>query len=302
MSEFKSIFKELQQLELEKLKLEHSSLPFQRPVAQDALKATLVKSLTNHTEMHRSVISSTSCILWCRKPHSKCFRKFLSQCRPPQSKQNGFNSESGERSVSKVAAVSFHLGSCAALAAVVNSSPRVNRTLLTLPFISFRISSTISLFVGFLSLSPKQSSGENIKVCGWRGGATSVSSPNVCRLAWSWQVYQDIIWHPVCHALLQKTTTTKPSLRRYRLLKRSEMFCSSEHLLEGLQHFSECQLLPPVHSNPDNRPGICFKQGGKPWSVHRRQIHTALPRVKISQVFFFSPNMAFVIKELHLIL
>lgn len=128
---------EVQQFELEKLKLEHSSLPFQRPVAQDAMKATLVKSSTNHTELHRSVISLTSCILWCRKPHSKCFKKFLSWCRLPQSKQGGFNSESGERSasVSKVAAVSFHLGSCAALASVVNSSPRVNRTLLTPPFI-----------------------------------------------------------------------------------------------------------------------------------------------------------------------
>lgn len=56
-----------------------------------------------------------------------------------------------------------------------------------------------------------------------------------------------------------------------------EMFCSVGHLLEGLQQFSECQLLLPQHSNPDNRPGICFKQGGKPSSVYGLQIHTALP-------------------------
>lgn len=61
-------------------------------------------------------------------------------------------------------------------------------------------------------------------------------------------------------------------------------FCSGGHLLEGLQQFSECRLRLPVHSDLDNRPGICFKQGGKPSSVYGHQMHTALPVCQCTQM------------------
>lgn len=160
----------------EKLSL---SVSFPRPLAQDAMKATLVKSSTNHTELHRSLTSSTSCILWCRKPHCKCFKKLLSRCRLPQSKQGAFNLEWGKRSTSisrvSMAAVGSHLGRCFGCSAV-KSSPCVNCTRLTPLSILPKTDPPSACSPPFQVSVPNGQ--ENIKVRRWWGGVTTVSSPN----------------------------------------------------------------------------------------------------------------------------
>lgn len=155
-------------------------MSFPRPLAQDAMKATLAKSSINHTELHRSLTSSTSCILRCRKPHFKCLKKLLSQRRLPQSKQGVliWNEERGAPALAKLAAVGSHLGrrfGCS----TVKSSPCVNCTRLTSPFILPPTDPPSACSSAFqVSVPNGQESQENIKVCGWRGGVTTVSSPN----------------------------------------------------------------------------------------------------------------------------